>query len=91
MRVPNLSESQMSWAKANFDSPAGVIKSHWQRQGNSVQLNVTVPPNCSATVWFPKTEGNDVTESGGFAKQVGERDGYLLFEVEAGSYQFKTK
>ena len=91
VRVPNLSESQMSWAKANFDSPAGVIKSHWQRQGTSVQLNVTVPPNCSATVWFPKTEGNDVTESGGFAKQVGERDGYLLFEVEAGSYQFKTK
>jgi alpha-L-rhamnosidase len=90
VRVPNLNEEQMSWAKADFDSPAGLIKSHWQRDGSSVQLDVTVPPNCSATVWFPNTEGMTVSESSGLAKQIGERDGYLLYEVEAGNYQFKN-
>src|SRR5690554_2474765 len=88
VRVPKLTESQVSWAKANFDSPAGLIKSHWQREGFLVQLNVTVPPNCRATIWFPETEGKTVNESSGLAKQIGEQDGYLLFEVEAGSYQF---
>lgn len=90
VRVPNLNEEQMSWAKADFDSPAGLIKSHWQRDGSSVQLDVTVPPNCSATVWFPNTKGMTVSESSGLAKQIGERDGYLLYEVEAGNYQFKN-
>ena len=80
----------MSWAKADFDSPAGLIKSHWQRDVSSVQLDVTVPPNCSATVWFPNTKDMTVSESSGLAKQIGERDGYLLYEVEAGNYQFKN-
>ena len=90
VRVPNLREDQVSWAKADFNSPVGLIKSHWQRSDSSVQLNVTVPPNCSATVWFPNIEGLTVTESSGLAKQIGERDGYLLYEVNAGSYQFKN-
>ena len=88
VRIPNLRESQMSWAKANFDSPAGLIKSHWQREGDSVQLNVTIPPNSSATIWFPNIDDRKVNESSGLAKQIDEQDGYILFEVEAGNYEF---
>ena len=89
VRIPKLTESQVSWAKADFDSPAGLIKSYWKREGSSLQLNVTVPPNCIATVWFPN-EGKEVSENSGLARQIGEQDGYLLYEVEAGSYQFKN-
>ena len=88
VRIPNLRESQMSWAKASFDSPAGLIKSHWQRKGDSVQLNVTIPPNSSATIWFPNIDDRKVNESSGLAKQIDEQDGYILFEVEAGNYEF---
>lgn len=90
VRIPKLSESQISWAKANFNSPAGLIKSHWNRQGNSYNLNVTVPPNCTATIWFPDIDRKTVNEAGGHLKQVGQQDGYLLFEVESGSYQFSN-
>ncbi|MBF6597882.1 MAG: family 78 glycoside hydrolase catalytic domain [Fermentimonas sp.] len=90
VRIPNLREDQISWAKANFNSPAGLIKSQWQRSGSSIQLNVTVPPNCSATVWFPNIEGMTVSESSGLAKPMGKRNGYLLYEVNAGSYQFRN-
>ena len=97
VRVPKLNESDISWAKASFNSPVGLINSHWERQNGSLTLNVTVPPNCMATVWFPKEEGKTVTVNIGLSKQiegnthpVGEQDGYVLFEVEAGSYTFSN-
>src|SRR5690554_4173396 len=46
VRVPKFNESDISWAKASFNSPVGLIKSHWQRKNGSLTLNVTVPPNC---------------------------------------------
>ncbi|AKJ64167.1 alpha-L-rhamnosidase [Kiritimatiella glycovorans] len=36
-----------------FDSPRGPIRVAWERNGDQVTLNATVPPNCSATVQWP--------------------------------------
>ncbi len=91
IRVPKLSETQLSWAKADFDSPAGVIESSWRRENGKVVLNVTVPPNCAATVYFPDESGRKVNENSGFAKQTGQKDGYLLFEVPSGRYRFSNE
>ncbi|MDR1517507.1 MAG: glycoside hydrolase family 78 protein, partial [Dysgonamonadaceae bacterium] len=57
VRVPRLTETQLSWAKATYDSHAGKIELHWQREGAQVRLSVTVPPNCRAKVLFPTVEG----------------------------------
>ncbi|MDD4009201.1 MAG: family 78 glycoside hydrolase catalytic domain [Fermentimonas sp.] len=90
VRVPKLSETQLSWAKAEFDSPSGLIKSHWNREGSSLTLNITVPANCSATVWFPEEDGANITENSGLAKMTGNQEGYQLFEVPAGNYTFSN-
>lgn len=37
-------------ANATYNSVVGMIKSFWRRQGGSVQMNITVPGNTSATV-----------------------------------------
>ncbi|MBQ7457638.1 MAG: glycoside hydrolase, partial [Bacteroidales bacterium] len=37
-------------AAASYQSVSGTIKSSWKRRGNSIQMEVTVPGNTSATV-----------------------------------------
>ncbi len=90
IRVPKLTETQMSWAKASFDSPAGMIHSKWKRENGTTLLEVTVPPNCSATIFLPKENERDIKEPTGFAKQIDNKDGYTLFEVPSGTYQFSN-
>jgi len=91
IRIPKLTETQISWAKADFDSPAGLIRSSWKREKGKLMLEVTVPPNCSATVWFPDEAGKIITENSGLARQAGKKNGYLLFDIPAGNYQFSNQ
>ena len=88
IRIPQLTESQISWARADFDSPAGMIRSRWKRENGTTELDITIPPNCSATVYFPDEKGRVVMESSGHATQVAVKEGYILFKVAAGKYRF---
>ena len=88
IRVPNLPE--ISWARADFNSPAGMIQSHWKKENGKTTLSVTVPPNCAATVYFPDESGRKVSENSGFAKEIGKKDGYVLFEIPSGKYIFEN-
>ena len=88
VRIPNLTESQMTWAKASFDSPSGMISTQWKRENGNTQLKVVVPPNCTAIIYFPDVEGKVIKESSGFSKPIGKKERYTLFEVPAGEYQF---
>ncbi|MDD2474911.1 MAG: family 78 glycoside hydrolase catalytic domain [Dysgonamonadaceae bacterium] len=90
IRIPRLTETQISWAKASFDSPAGMIHSKWKRENGNTLLEVTIPPNCTATILFPDENGREVKEPTGYAKQIGEKKGYVLFEVQAGKYKFSN-
>lgn len=90
IRVPAFSEEQISWAKADYNSPAGKIHSHWTRKNGKTTLSVTVPPNCEATVYFPNVSGRKINENSGFAKEIGKKDGYVLFEIPSGKYVFEN-
>ena len=43
----------LTWVKARFDSPYGRIVSRWQRDGNKLTMDVTIPANTTATVHVP--------------------------------------
>lgn len=88
IRVPMLPE--ISWAKADFNSPAGMIRSHWTRENGKTVLHVSVPPNCEAVVYFPDESGRKINENSGFAKQIGKKGGYVLFEIPSGNYKFEN-
>ncbi len=81
---------------ASHKSMYGPIATAWKRDGVSFRLNVTVPPNTTATVWIPAKSAAEVSESGkpaGSAKGVKylrSEKGSALFEVESGSYSFKS-
>ena len=57
---------------------------------------MTVPANTTATVWVPAKDAATVTESGKKAaemkgvKFVRSEAGNAVFEVESGSYRFKS-
>jgi alpha-L-rhamnosidase len=88
VRIPKLTETQMSNVQASFDSPAGLIESSWKRENGKTELNVTVPPNCTATVLFPEDNRKTVHANVAHVKETGRKDGYILFEIPAGKYRF---
>ncbi|SDZ92095.1 alpha-L-rhamnosidase [Porphyromonadaceae bacterium KH3R12] len=90
VRIPKLTETQISSAKASFDSPVGLIESSWKRKNGKTELNVTVPPNCTATVLFPDDNGKTVHVNAEHVKETGRKEGYILFEIPAGKYRFSN-
>lgn len=51
----------LDWAKAEYKSVRGLIKSEWHRTAGGIELKVTVPANMKATVEY----GDTVKEIGG--------------------------
>ena len=43
----------LTWAKARYQSGYGPIASQWKRQGDTLVVSVTIPPNTTATVFVP--------------------------------------
>ncbi|MDR3703374.1 MAG: family 78 glycoside hydrolase catalytic domain [Candidatus Sulfopaludibacter sp.] len=82
--------------RASHKSMYGPIATAWKRDALNFTLNVTVPPNTSATVWVPAKSAAAVTESGKSAggakgvKYMRSENGSAIFEVESGVYSFKS-
>lgn len=90
LRVPKLNENQLSWAKADFDSPSGKISAHWKKENGKTVYEVTIPPNGKATVYFPDESGKTIRVNSAYAKKTGIKNGYTIYEVPAGKYRFEN-
>jgi len=85
---PNLSTSQINWAETSFDSPAGVIKVKWKRQNEQLNMDISVPPNCTATLRIAENENIHIEGYEGYIKKSGKRGNQILYELQAGNYSF---
>lgn len=90
LRIPKLNENQLSWAKADFDSPSGKISAHWKKENGKTVYDVTIPPNCKATIYFPDESGKIIHVSSSYAKKVGIINGYTVYEAPAGRYRLEN-
>ena len=87
----------LTWVTAHHDSPYGRIVSAWKRQDDGLQMDVTIPPNTTATVHVPAVDVAQVTESGRpIAEAVGVRylrneGGRVVLAVESGRYRFRVR
>ena len=100
----------LTWVKAHYDSPYGRIVSNWKRdpstslRAGKLTMDVTIPPNSTATIYVPAKDAAGVTESG---VKIGEarapalsnvegvkflrmENGAAVYEVGSGTYQFKS-
>jgi hypothetical protein len=86
----------LTWARCQYHSVRGPITAEWRRAANRFTLDVTIPPNTTATVLVPARSVADVRESGVAAdKATGVKflrleNGRAIFEVDSGKYQFAT-
>jgi len=84
----------LTFVKASHQSMYGMISSSWKRGGGKFTLDVTVPPNTTATVWLSAKDAGAVTEAGRPVKGakgvkfLRAEGGAALFEVESGTYAF---
>jgi alpha-L-rhamnosidase len=87
----------VDWVKCNYQSPYGQIVSNWKLENDSFTWDIRVPPSTTATVYLPTTDADSVKESGlPAAKAPGVKllrieDGRAVYEVDAGSYRFKSR
>ncbi|MFH8533882.1 family 78 glycoside hydrolase catalytic domain [Streptomyces tendae] len=46
----------LTWAKAEHDTPHGRAETHWRREGDTLRLDVLVPPHVTARIELPGAE-----------------------------------
>ena len=86
----------LRWVKARYDSISGPITVDWQHDPGRFTLQVSIPPNTTATVYLPAKSEQSVTESGrSLAHDPGVNSlqpGKDLLKVEIGSghYDFRV-
>ena len=80
----------VTWVKASYNSICGKIVSDWKRDGEKFTLNVTIPPNTTATVFVPAKSADDVKKNSS-AKFLRLENGRAVFEIASGNYEFASK
>jgi len=87
----------ITWVKASYDSIRGKIATSWKVDGDSFSLDVTIPPNTTATVCIPAKDAAAVMESGKPAataaglKFLRMDNGAAVYEAGSGTYAFTSK
>jgi alpha-L-rhamnosidase len=77
----------LTFARASHESMYGRIASHWRRENGRFLLDVTIPPNTTATVHVPAENAAAVKKPEG-ARLLKFENGQAVFEVPSGTYSF---
>jgi alpha-L-rhamnosidase len=70
----------LEWARAELETPYGKASSGWKKENGILTLEITVPPNASATVEFPDEHAPETLSSGTFRFSIKCEDSGLLEE-----------
>ncbi|MDA1005358.1 MAG: hypothetical protein O3A87_02600, partial [Verrucomicrobia bacterium] len=84
-------------AKAHYDSPYGRITTSWSHENDGLHFDVTIPPNCLASIELPAGKDEIVTEGGKalasskifFATQRTESS--ISFQSGSGTFRFLVR
>lgn len=77
----------MSFVRASTQTVRGRVAVEWTKQAGSLQLKVSIPGNCTATVHVPATSAKQVQSMPALKPARLER-GTVVFEIGSGSYEF---
>lgn len=88
----------LEFVNSSYDSVYGTITSNWNyRDGNTFELQVSVPANTTALISIPAESKEGVMENGTSAIQspdlkfVEMKDGKAVFEAGSGNYSFTSE
>ncbi|MFO7975752.1 MAG: family 78 glycoside hydrolase catalytic domain [Candidatus Hydrogenedentota bacterium] len=86
----------LTWAKAEYNSIRGRIRTAWRIESGKFTLEVTIPANTTAIVYVPTKDPATVTESGRSTteletvKHLRDEEGCAVYEVRSGEYVFEA-
>jgi alpha-L-rhamnosidase len=86
----------LTWAQGEYHSLYGRIECAWRKADGRLTIDLTVPPNTTATVSVPTSDPAGVTEGGHSAstapgvKFLGTEAGAACYLVPAGRYTFSA-
>ncbi len=87
----------ISYAKASYLSPYGLISSSWNKKASSFELKVEFPANTTATIYLPANTSSTITESdqpltrSTAATLVKFEKGKAIIRAGSGIYQFVVR
>lgn len=83
----------LTWVKATYNSVRGPITSHWKRDGDRFELTVSIPANCTASVWMPGRQAKLVNPNrpGASVQESSSANRSTVFTVASGSYTFESR
>lgn len=87
----------VTWAKANYQSPYGNISSSWAKDKNQFKLEVKIPANTIGSIFLPAKSNATIMVDGQNIKTrhdlkfIGYHDGKAEIKVGSGNYTFIAK
>jgi alpha-L-rhamnosidase len=90
---PDLPEKMDNVFYSNM-TPYGKVVSEVKRNGNRLEMNITIPVGSYATVYIPVSSNSDVTEGGNTIENTpgiekkGTENSRLIVQATQGSYKF---
>lgn len=81
----------LTHADVSHDTPYGTIVSRWQATAGEFSLHVEVPVNTTATVHVPAPDAATATVAQDGAVFLGVADGYAVYSVGSGWYDFTSR
>ncbi len=75
--------------KASVQTVRGRVAVDWKKQSGSLQLNVTIPANSTATIYVPATSAKQV-QSTPALKSARFESGAVVYEIGSGDYEFRA-
>lgn len=80
-------EGDLTWVQASFRSPRGPISSAWKKEGETLTMNVVVPPGTTATVRIPGSEVKPDTAG----KLLDRNEAASTYLLDPGTYRFSSR
>ena len=94
VRIRPYTGGDLEYARAEYQSIHGNIVSGWKREGKEMTMDITIPPNTTATVFVPFSDVSKITEGGQSVEEAEAvqflrvDDDCAVFEVGSGTYVF---
>jgi alpha-L-rhamnosidase len=87
----------VTWARANYQSPYGVISSNWKKTAGGFELKVSIPVNTTAVIYIPAGANSTMIANGQNVKTrkdmqfTGFQNGKAMVAIGSGDYVFTAK
>lgn len=80
----------VTFAKANYQSPYGKISSDWKKDCGKFELKVEIPVNTTATIYLPATIKSKISINGKTVKKSDFQEDKAILNIGSGQYLFEV-